>query len=446
MTRPPLDRRAFLRALLAAAASTALPAHAEDKATGRDVVVIGAGSAGLAAARTLVSTGLDVLVLEARDRIGGRAWTDTQSVGVAWDRGCSWLHSANANPWVAIAKGLGFEVYEDKHPRVVYDGARRMSAAEVAPLQALSKRLEGEVTAAGRRGLDIAAESALTQATRADPWFGLAAAGATAWEGTELANFSALDQFHYVENGPNLLIPKGYGELLARWARDVPVRLRTPVTRARWGGGGVTLETAAGELSTRAIVVAVPSAIVAAGALAFSPALPVEVLQAHHDLPLGLMNKVALRFRRNVFPSEATEFLRLRRADSSGLSYMTRPWGANVCVGMYAGAIAHELEGLGESAAIDYALGELGQMLGENVRKQFDRGAATAWATDPWSRGAYSHCVPGRYGARRLLTEPLADRIVFAGEHTQQSAYGTNHGAYLSGLRAARDVRALLGR
>jgi monoamine oxidase len=346
---------------------------------------------------------------------------------------------------VAIARQAGFELAEDTTPVFIYEGTRRLTAVEAAPLEALQQRIEREFDAAGRRGLDLPAEAALTLATRADPWFPLAAAGATAWEGTEPGNFSVLDAHRYLQDGPDLLIPRGYGELLARWAKDVPVRLRTPVSHVRWRADGVALETPAGLVRTRAVVVAVPSSIVAAGALAFSPALPVEVLQAHHDLPLGLMNKVALRFKRNVFPAERTERLRLRRGDQRGISFTTRLWGSNVCLGLYAGAIAHELEGLGEAAAIDQALAELTAMLGEGVRKQFDRGVATGWAADPWSRGAYSHCLPGRFGARRVLTQPVAGRIVFAGEHTQQEAYGTNHGAHLSGLRAAGQVRTLLG-
>ena len=113
---------------------------------------------------------------------------------------------------------------------------------------------------------------------------------------------------------------------------------------------------------------------------------------------------------------------------------------------MTSGPLAHELEAAGEQAAIDYALEELAGMLGSELRKQFDTGAATAWSSDPFSRGAYSHCVPGRFGAREILTRPLAGRIVFAGEHTEQSAYGTLHGAHLSGLRAARQALDLLRR
>jgi monoamine oxidase len=156
------------------------------------------------------------------------------------------------------------------------------------------------------------------------------------------------------------------------------------------------------------------------------------------------MNKVALRFKRNVFPSERTEFLQLKRDDGRGMRYMTRLSDSNVCIANSAGRFAHELEAAGEAAAIEHALAELTAMLGGELRRHFDRAAATAWASDPYSQGSYSHCLPGRFGARALLTRPVGGRVVFAGEHTEQSAYGTLHGAHLSGLRAAREARRLL--
>jgi monoamine oxidase len=437
------SRRRLLAGLGAGAAALALPPPLRAQSAGIDVAVIGAGGAGLTAARELAAAGLRVTVLEARGRTGGRAFTDESSVGVHWDRGCSWLHASEINPWVAYARAHDFEVTPDRWPRHVYDGAQRMPARDAAALDRLEERLRDEVRAAGRRGLDVAAEQALTAATRADPWYPMAVASTTAWEGIEPSNFSALDQFHFLWKGDDLVIPRGYGALLAHYARDVKVRTGTPVTRVRWTTRGVELATPAGTLAARACVVAVPSTVVAQGALVFAPALPVEVLQAHHDLPLGLMNKVALRFRRNVFPGEATEVLRARRADGRGMSYITRLWDSNVCVGHAAGALAHELEAAGEAAMIEHALGELAGMLGGDLRRQFDKGAATAWGTDPWSRGAYSHCLPGRFGARELLTRPVGP-LVFAGEHTEQSAYGTLHGAHLSGRRAAQQVLALL--
>ncbi|HEU0223847.1 MAG TPA: NAD(P)/FAD-dependent oxidoreductase [Steroidobacteraceae bacterium] len=438
-----MNRRQLLQGMVAAALSGGYAARLAAQAATPDVVVIGAGGAGLTAARELLQSGHTVLVLEARDRIGGRAFTDT-SLGAPWDRGCSWLHASEVNPFVRYAREQGFEPYVDEHPRQIYRGTHRLSGAETAGYRAVSERIERELADAGRRGLDIPAEAALTRATQDDPWYPMAMAAMTAWEGIEPANFSALDQFHFVERGSDMLVAKGYGALLAHYAKDVPVRLRTPVSRIRWGARGVTVDTPAGALAARIAIVALPSSLISSGAVIFAPHLPVHVLQAQHDLPLGLMNKVALRFKRNVFPSERTEFWRLRRDDGRGMTYLTRLAGSHVCVAASAGRLAHELEAAGEAAAIEHALGELASMLGGDVRRQFDRGAATAWASDPFARGSYSHCLPGRFGARAVLARPVGDRLVFAGEHTEQSAYGTLHGAHLSGRRAAAEARRLL--
>jgi monoamine oxidase len=438
-----LSRRQLLQGIGAGALLGSYGARLAAQAAPPDVLVIGAGGAGLTAAKQLTAAGSSVLVLEARDRIGGRAFTDT-SLGVPWDRGCSWLHSSEVNPWVAYARQNGFELVADTLPRVFYDKARRMSDAETSGFRAVQERMDRELDDAARRGLDIPAAAALTQATLADPWYPMAERHLTGWEGIEPSNFSILDSSQYVEDGPDLMVPRGYGALLAHYARGIDVRLRTTVTRVRWTARGVAADTNDGTYAARVAVVALPSAVIADGAVIFAPALPAEVLQAHHDLPLGLLDKIALKFKRNVFPSERSEFLELRRADGRGMNFLTRHWNSNVCVGFAAGRFAHELEAAGEAAAIEHALSELSTMLGGELRRQFDRGAATAWALDPFARGSYSHCLPGRHGARVLLTRPVGGRLVFAGEHTEQSAYGTLHGALRSGLRAAAEARRLL--
>ncbi len=408
-----------------------------------EVLVIGAGGAGLAAAKSLAAAGIPVLVLEARDRIGGRAFTD-MSLGVAWDRGCSWLHSPKVNPWADYARQNGFDVVPDRFARHYYDGSRRMNGAETAGLRAVMERIDREMEDAARRGLDIPVTAAFTQATLADPWYPTAETAVTDWEGIEPSNFSTLDSWQYVEDGEDLMIPRGYGTLLAHYAKDIEVRLRTPVSRIRWNARGVTADTPAGSVTARVAIVALPSAVIADGAVTFLPNLPVEVLQAHHDLPLGLLDKVALKFKRNVFPSERSEFLQLRRDDGRGINFLTRHWGSNVCVGFSGGRFAHELEAVGEAATIEHALAQLSTMLGGDIRRHFDRGAATAWALDPFARGSYSHCLPGRYGARAILGRPVGGRILFAGEHVEQPAYGTLHGATISGERAAAAARRLL--
>jgi monoamine oxidase len=438
-----LNRRQLLQGFGAGALYGSATLRLAAQAAPPEALVIGAGGAGLTAAKQLLAAGIPVLVLEARDRIGGRAFTDT-SLGVAWDQGCSWLHSSNINPWVGYARRNEFELVPDRYLRHIYEGSRRMGGAETAGYRAVTERMERELGDAGRRGLDIPAAAAFTQATLADPWYAMAESDLTGWEGVEPSNFSALDSWQYVEDGEDLMIPRGYGALLAHYAKDVPVRLRTPVSRIRWTARGVTAESAAGSFSARIAIVALPSAVIADGAVVFAPQLPAEVLQAHHDLPLGLLDKVALKFKRNVFPSERTEMLQLRRSDGRGMNFLTRHWGENFCVAFAGGSFAHELEAAGAQAAVEQALAELTTMLGGDVRKHFDRGMATAWAADPFARGSYSHCVPGRYGARAILARPVGGRILFAGEHVEQTAYGTLHGAHLSGLRAAAEARRLL--
>lgn len=440
-----LNRRKLLQGLGAGALLAGFGPRGQAATTAPDAIVIGAGAAGLVAAKELMAKGISVLVLEARDRIGGRAVTD-DSLGVAWDRGCSWLHASNVNPWIDYARRSDFEIQPDRYAREIYDGAQRLDGAATAGHRAVMERAQRELGRAGARGLDVPAEAALTRETLADPWYPMVMNELTGWEGVEPANFSVLDAHGFDEDGEDYVVPRGLGTLVAHYAKGVEVKLKTPVTRIRWGGRGVAADTAAGPVTARVAVIALPSAAIAEGSVIFTPHLPAEVLQAHHDLPLGLLEKVALRFKRNVFPSEATEFLQMKRDDGRGLSYMTRHGGENVCVAFAPGRVARDLEARGEAAAVEQALGELAQMLGGDVRKHFDKGAATAWASDPYARGAYSYCVPGRYGARALLTRPVGGRIVFAGEHTEQAAYGTLHGAYRSGVRAAVEAQRLLAR
>lgn len=437
-------RRRLLLAAGTSVVTLALPRVVRAQSTPVDVAVIGAGAAGIAAARQLNAAGLRVIVLEARDRVGGRAWTDTSSVSVAWDRGCARLRATATNPWVAYARSNGFDLQATAPRRVVAGGLKSLGSADMAAWHALNGRMKAELDQAGRRGLDLAAEAALTRETRENWWFAMAAAGLAERHGVEPSSFSALDRFHGPADGEEVEVSKGCGTLVTHAARDADVRLRTPVTRVRWAGRGITLDTPVGALAARAVIVAVPPSQLAQGSLGFAPLLPTEVLEAHHHLPLGLINSVALRFKKNVLPADASEVLLLKRNDLRGLSYTTRVGGGNVFSATSAGTLAHELEAAGEAAAVDYALAELVQILGGDARRQFDRGAATAWAADPFSRGSRSYCLAGRFGARELLTRPVGGRIVFAGEHTEQAAYGTLHGAHQSGVRAARQVVALL--
>ena len=212
-----------------------------------------------------------------------------------------------------------------------------MDESETAGYRAVTERMERELDRAGRRGLDIPAEAAFTQETLADPWYPLAMDDLTAWEGVEPANFSALDSCA-VRRGRRGLRDPARLRHAARALREIRGRQPQHAGHAHpLGRARRRRRNRGGSVTARVAVVALPSAVVAEGAVVFAPHLPAEVLQAHHDLPLGILDKVALRFKKNVFPSEGTEFLQMKRDDGRGLNYLTRHWDSNVCIAFAAG-------------------------------------------------------------------------------------------------------------
>lgn len=438
-----ITRRSFIgraAALAALGPLSGLPAVA-----GRRVAVIGAGGAGLAAARTLGAAGVEVRLLEARLRIGGRAWTDTDTLGVAVDRGCSWLHSSAVNPLVAVAQQLEIPTFVDEQRLQLRDRKGPLDEATHRELRALAERAWAELEMAGERGLDIPASSALSAQTKNDPLFPIVAAGMRSWEGVELEHYSTLDSYHFVEKGPDLVVPTGLGALLRRWSGNQAVELGTAVRRVDWSGSGVRLDTNRGVIRADAVVVTVPTTILQRASLVFAPELPIGTLQAIHDLPLGLMEKVGLLLAEGTLPTRADETVMLAMAAPEAFTFRTRLWGSNAVLGYTSGTYAHALVTEGEQALLAAATEQLVALFGADLRGHIERSMATRWAVDSWSLGAYSHCVPGRFGARARLTEPVGERIFFAGEHTEQSAYGTLHGAWSSGQRAAAQVLASMG-
>jgi monoamine oxidase len=438
-----ISRRQFVQSCAAAAAITAMPGRA--RAARPRIAIIGSGAAGISAARTLRAGNVEVVILEARNRLGGRAFTDTTTLGVPWDRGGSWLHSSEINPLVPIAKSFDLEVYADEASRHLYRGSTRLDPSVNDAVRALRERAYAELAAAAESGADIPAFNALSAATRADPLFPVVESDMRGFEGVELEHYSTLDSFNYVEAGPDLFIPSGYGALIARLAGDLAVTYGEAVRRVDWSGPRVRLDTHSGRIEADAAIVTVPTSILVRGELVFTPALPIVTEQAIHDLPLGLLDKVGMLLDPGVLPTAPNEFVSLANAAPEAFGFHTRIWGSSALLGYLSGTYAHQLELEGEAALVAAATAQLATIFGAGIRRSIRQTSATRWASEPWSFGSYSHCVPGRFGARAVLTRPVADRIFFAGEHTQQSAYGTIHGAWMSGERAAQDALSRLG-
>lgn len=407
-----------------------------------DVAVIGAGAAGLAATRTLVDRGFKVIALEARDRIGGRAWTDIETFGVPFDRGCAWLHSGDINPWHGIARELGVTVVEKKQVWQSRVGKRRLTWNEKADWdRAIGDRFAA--IAASGAGSDVAASIAAPAEGR---WGPLIDAVITWYSSVDADQLSTRDFFNIRDTDTDWPIVEGYGALVARYGQDLPVSLSTPVTRISWGGHGVTVTSPGGELGARAAIIAVPTNVLAGGSFVFDPPLPTVKQEAVHNIPLGVAEKVVLELRSGSLDVEPGSFGVPRADTSRTIAFQFHPFERPLVIGFFGGSCGRDLRTGGETAMTAFAVDELAKMFGGDVRAHIGRTAVTGWLTDPYIGGGYSAARPGHAHRRADLAAPVEDRLFFAGEACSIDEFSTCHGAYRTGIAAAEAAAAALGR
>ncbi|MBO9709926.1 MAG: FAD-dependent oxidoreductase [Caulobacter sp.] len=406
-----------------------------------DVAIVGAGAAGLAAARALSGSRLTVAVLEARERIGGRAHTEL--VGdLALDLGCEWLHSADRNPLVAPIGELGLTIDKTPPPWADPEATEGFGAAERRAygeaFAAFDARLEA---AAAQEGPDAAASTLLEPGSR---WNPLLNAFSAYYNGAEFDQVSIRDYAAYQDSEVNWRVAEGYGRAISALAAPARTVLGCPVSLLRHDGPTPVLETPRGTLRARAVILCVPTPVLADGALRIAPDLPGHRAAAA-GLPLGLADKVFLRLDEpEAFPREAMVYGATDRTATG--SYHLRPLGRPIVEAFFGGAHARALEAEGPDAAAAFAIEELAGVYGTGIRRRLTVLARTAWAADPWARGSYSHALPGHAGDRAVLARPVDNRLFFAGEACSPGAFSTAHGAWETGLRAADEALAALTR
>ncbi|WP_424136678.1 flavin monoamine oxidase family protein [Roseomonas chloroacetimidivorans] len=417
-----------------------------------DLLVIGAGAAGISAAREALSLGLSVRVLEARGRVGGRACTD-HSLGAPFDLGATWLHAAQSNPLVPLAEAAGLSLFDHDSVRDsrVWMGDRWATAAEMVEYEAAERGWHAAVRlAAGRPATEVRRMSLADAAPRGGFWD----ATLTHWEGPVIAAAEArdIDLSDYLSTlltGKNLLPRDGCGHLLGVLAAGMPVTLQAPVERIAWNGPRIRAEGPFGTLEARAAIVTVSTGVLTGGGIRFDPALPPEIMQAANDLPMGLLSKVGLRASgedRLDLPAFGGLERRLEPGERA-MTFVAWPFGRDHIQGFAGGSLAWDLAREGEAALIDHALAELRRIYGSRADRALRRDGAVAsrWGNDPWARGAYAMARPGCGGARGALSTPMGGgRLHLAGEACHATLAGTLAGAWLSGAQAARGAAAAL--
>ena len=402
-----------------------------------DVAIVGAGAAGIAAARRLTSLGRSVLLVEALPRLGGRGLT-AQVAGLPLDLGCGWLHSADRNPLAELADTAGIKLERSKGAwgEQLRDVGATAGTQEQAwdAYEAFGARLRRDPPASDRAGDAM---------SPGDPWRPFVDALSGFMNGAGIDQLSAADFLAYDDaaSGTNWRIPGGYGAFIASLGAGLPAALETRVT-AISAGRGIRLDTVRGPIEARAAIVAVSTAVLASGAIRFDPAAD-DHLHAASRLPLGLADKIFLSLAEPDAVPPESHLLGHFDSVRTG-SYYLRPFGRPVVECFLGGVLARELEAAGEDAAVAFVTDELRALLGADFARGLAPLAVTAWGRQPTILGSYSHALPGSADARAVLARPVSPRLCFAGEACSPRDFSTAHGAWETGIAAADQIATAL--
>ena len=436
-----IGRRQFLKTSLSGLALATLPGISFAQSN-PDVVVIGAGSAGLSATAELMKRGISVLCIEGMNRIGGRCYTDNSTFGVPADIGGHWLHGFSANQIAEFGKKHKdkFKIYKDPDRDAVYDGKRKVSGKELWKLYKQIKEIKNTRVSDGPL-IDLIPEK-----IKKNSWFDTVhkiASGAR-----DLGNFSlGDDNVNYSDAGiGDGLCREGYGALLAYYRKDVPVKLNTIVNEIKWGGKGVQVVTNKGTINAKACIVTTSVGVLKAEKIKFTPALPLRKREAFDGMSMTISNRVLMQLKKKFLSKFKNDTNLYTKCNSNGAKSpktfygFMKMSGTNLCLFGTSGQFSKDLENEGSEAMIDFVVNDLKSTFGSKFyEKYFIKAIATGWANNPFTLGAYSGAIPGKSLLRRELRRHEGDRVFFAGEATAH-AYSTVHGADLSGKRAATDL------
>jgi monoamine oxidase len=407
-----------------------------------DLAIVGAGIAGLAAARRAIDLGLSVVVLEATDQIGGRIRTVSRPDGSIWDAGAHWLLQPAVNPLVREAERLGvrFRRQWRAHDGYWLDGQW------LSELESDAVWLDIDDAEDLARELSAADED-VAFAELIDPESGALAMIETILTqqyGEHPGRISAIDRSRYGVFEGDWPVIGGFGRFVEQLFADVPVRPGSPVSVIDWGDEPVRLDVFGDLVEARKVLVTVSTGVLLSGQVLFVPELPADKVAAISSLPMAAQDKVAFRIDPTLLDCTA-DSIQYTRAGDSIVIFNVLPGGQPLVVAYISGYLCRDPERQGKDALIGAVIEQFEEVYGPEVAATVSDPEAAIWGTHPYVGGAWAYPEPGALTARAVLTEPVDGRLWFAGDATSQNAAGTVHGAYESGLDAAELIAESLG-
>jgi len=400
-------------------------------------VVIGAGTAGLSAAKALRQAGIETIVLEATGHAGGRCVTDASLFSTPFDLGGSWLHSASINPLARLVEKAGFALHKRPWTRSwVHILGSNLSSIEVQAFQAYEANMWKAISIAGEKEHDCSTQSVMPRGE----WSSTAEHIIPQMLAGDANVTSAKDVHNYANADGDWLVEGGLGAFVKSLHTDVPVCYNCPVLKVDYTKANIQISTQNGTLRTQQVISTVSTGVLGSEIIKFHPPLPNEKTAAINVLPCGVLNKVGIEFYPKWTEATQGQMADYHSSNNEFCSLLFGFYNTSLATGFVAGKFADDLEVEGKGAATDYCIQGLRATFGNDVIKYISHTHETSWRGNVYTNGAYSYAKPGSASARTILAEPLDERIFFAGEATMTDAYSTVHGAYLSGKRAARQA------
>jgi monoamine oxidase len=440
-----MTRRDFLSASAAMAVTPILGARAWGVPLSReaDIVVIGAGAAGIAAARRIMAANRRVIVVEGAGQVGGRCLTDTSTFDAPFDRGARWMHNPDTNPMMRLARNAGLDVTPAPPGQKIRIGRRNARAGETEEFLAALVRANRAIDDASRGRADVACASVLPK--NLGDWAGTAefVFGAN-FAGKDLKDISVIDKARAQERNPAFACRQGLGTLVGKLAEQIPITLSTPANRIAWSGRDVMVETPAGKIAARAAIITVSSNVLSAGNIKFTPDIPKRQLDAAAKLSLGSYDHIVLQLPGNPLGLARDDVLIEQSNSTRTAMLLANMGGSSLCSIDVAGSFGRDLSAQGEPAMIAFGIEWLTKLFGSEATAAVKKSSATRWNAAPFALGAMSSAAPGAQPSRKILTEPVGCMFL-AGEATHETLWGTVDGAWESGERAAEAALRRIG-